>query len=117
MTAKLRFPEAVRAWGSPEFAGCLKQEIEALDASRLPLQQGLARSSHAVDDRLEAMILGVSESAGVLRVRAGLFYSGMIAGCSCADDPTPVGEQSEYCEIQLDINTMSAEATVRLLHD
>jgi hypothetical protein len=113
----LRFPGAIQAWGSPEFAECLKQEIETLDVERLPLQQGLSGSSHALGDRLEAMIIGVSENAGVLHVRAGLFYSGIIAGCSCADDPTPVDEQSEYCEVQFDINTMTAEATVRLLRD
>jgi hypothetical protein len=114
---KLRFPGAVQAWGSPEFAERLKQEIEELDATRLPLQQGLATGSHAVDDKLEAMIIGVSGGDGLIHVRAGLFYSGIIAGCSCADDPTPVDEQSEYCEVQFEINTMTAEATVQLLRD
>jgi hypothetical protein len=48
-------------------------------------------------------------------VKAGIFYTGVIAGCSCADDPTPVDELNEYCVVQFDIDRMTAETTVRLL--
>ena len=86
-----------------------------MDAAQLPLQQGLSTGSHAIDNQLEAMIIRVSGEAGVIRVKAGIFYSGIIAGCSCADDPTPVSEQSEYCVVQLDINTMTGAVAVVLL--
>ena len=43
------------------------------------------------------MLLSASEDAGLLRVKAGIFYTGIIAGCSCADDPTPIDELNEYC--------------------
>ena len=39
----------------------------------------------------------------------------MLAGCSCADDPTPVEEISQYCEVRLDIDKTTAETTVALL--
>ena len=111
----IRLTNALNAWGTPEFEGALKREIEQMDAQSLPLQQGLSAGSYAIDGKLDAMIIGVFEEAGFIRVKAGIFYSGIIAGCSCADDPMPVNEESEYCVVQLDINKQTAETTVVLL--
>ena len=82
---------------------------------QLPLQQGLATSSYVADGEFSAMVLDVSEDSGFIHAKAGIPYSGIIAGCSCADDPTPVSEQSEYCEVLLAINKLTAETTVTLL--
>ena len=111
----IRLTKALTAWGTPEFEGVLKKEIEQLDAMQLPLQQGLTTGSYALDGQLKAMIIGVSEEAGLIRAKAGIFYAGIIAGCSCADDPTPVNEESEYCVVQLDIDKQTGETTIALL--
>jgi hypothetical protein len=112
-----RLPESLNAWNTPVFRDVLKREIEQLDASALPLQQGLAGSSQVSDRPFQAMIIGVSEEAALIRVKAGIFYSGIIAGCSCADDPTPIDELNEYCVLQLDIDRTTADATVTLLDE
>lgn len=111
----VRLPNSLNAWGTPEFEEILKQEIEQIDAGHLPLQQGLSASSYVTDRPFQAMIIGVSEEAGLIRVKAGIFYTGVIAGCNCADDPSPVDEQNEYCVVQLIIDRMTAETTVTLL--
>jgi hypothetical protein len=113
----IRLPHSLNAWGTPGFNDVLKREIEQLDAAALPLQQGLARSSHVTDRPFQAMIIGVHEAAGLIRVKAGIFYTGIIAGCSCADDPTPIDELTEYCVVQLDIDRTTADATVTLLEE
>ena len=113
----IRLTKTLNAWGTPDFKDILKKEIEQMDAGQLPLQQGLSTGSYAIDSQLNAMIIGVSEAAGFIRVKAGIFYSGIIGGCSCADDPTPVNEENEYCVVQLDINKQTAETTVALLVD
>jgi hypothetical protein len=110
-------PGALQAYGTEAFNAVLKAEIEQLDRQLLPLQQGLTQSSHAVGDRLSALVLGAIEEPGWLHVRVGLFYHGIIAGCSCADDPTPLDEINEYCEVRFDIDTSSALARVSLLSD
>jgi len=111
-----RLTKALDAWGTPDFKDALKKEIiERMGAEQLPLQQGLSTSSYALDDKLEMMIISVVEEARFIRAKAGIFYSGIIAGCSCADDPTPVNEESEYCEVQFEINKFTAETTVVLL--
>ena len=96
------------------FRDVLKQEVERLDAALLPLQQGLSRSSYVTERPFQAMILGVDEAAGSIRVRAGIFYTGVIAGCSCADDPSPVDELNEYCEVLLVIDRHTSETAVSL---
>ncbi len=111
----IRLTKTLNAWGTPDLKDILKKEIEQLDAGQLPLQQGLSTGSYAIDGKLNAMIIGVFEEAGFIRVKAGIFYSGIIAGCSCADDPTPINEESEYCVVQLDINKQTAETTIALL--
>jgi hypothetical protein len=107
-------PKSLEAWGTPGFRDVLKQEIEQLDAGLLPLQQGLSQSSYVTERPFQAMLLGADETTGSIQVRAGIFYTGVIAGCSCADDPTPVDELNEYCEVLLVIDRQTAEATVSL---
>jgi hypothetical protein len=111
----IRFIDALNAWGTPDFNAILRQEIERLTADQLPLQQGLSTGSHALDNRLRAMIISAADKGNTIRARAGIFYTGIIAGCSCADDPTPVNEENEYCEVQLDIDKATAATTVILL--
>ncbi|HUW50661.1 MAG TPA: hypothetical protein VMV75_06565 [Sulfuricella sp.] len=111
----IRLSKALNAWGTPDFEDVLKNEIAQMDASQLPLQQGLTTSSYALDDKIRAMIISVSESDNFIHAKAGIFYSGIIAGCNCADDPTPVEEQSEYCEVRLDIDKTTAETTITLV--
>ncbi|HUX63400.1 hypothetical protein [Sulfuricella sp.] len=79
------------------------------------MQQGLSTSSYALDDKLDVRVIGVSDEASFIRAKVGIFYAGITPGCGCADDPTPVEEQVEYCVVQLDINKTTAETTVALL--
>lgn len=111
----LRLTKTLKAWDADNFHQTLKHEIEQLDAGVLPLQQGLSAGSYALDDRIEAMVIDAHEQDGFIRAVVGIFYSGIIAGCSCADDPTPVEPQPEYCEVQIDIDRKTAEATIVLL--
>ena len=111
----IRLDKTLLAWGSPDFKAVLKQEIEHINPEALPLQQGLSTSSYVIDTPFTAMINSVTESENLIRVTAGIFYQGVIAGCSCADDPTPINENNEYCEVQLDIDKATAVTTIALL--
>jgi len=111
----IRLPETLAAWGSPRFDQALKDELRDLDPGQLPLQAGLSQSSHVSDSDINVVILSVSESAGEIRVKTGIFYCGVIAGSCCADDPTPLDENTEYCEVQFTIDKHTAEVTITLL--
>lgn len=81
------------------------------------LQQGLRQGSHVGPSALQVRVLRSAVRGDVIEVKAGIFYTGIIAGCSCADDPTPVDELSEYCELLLRIDCQTALADVELLDD
>jgi len=111
----VKLEKSLSAWGTPDFTTILKQEILQLDTALLPLQQGLSGSSSVSDAPITVIVHSVTEVENVLRVRAGIFYQGIIGGCSCADDPTPDSDINEYCEVQLDIDRVSAITTIALL--
>ena len=107
--------KSLRAFGTPEFASVLKLELSQLAIHQLPLQEGLSVGSYVVDGPVTVVNISAVDMNGVIRVQAGIFYQGVIAGCSCADDPTPVDETNEYCEIRLDIDKLTALTRVVLL--
>jgi len=113
----IQFRNALAAWGTDRFDEALKAEIRSLDARQLPLQEALSFSSSVLDDRPEVMILRTEESGSIVRVRAGLFYAGVIAGCNCADDPTPMEELREFCRVLFEIDKHTAQVTISLLSD
>jgi len=113
----IQLTESLKAWQTPDFTRILKEELEGLAVTALPLQQGLAHSSYALEEKFQVMIIAVSEESDFILAKAGIFYSGLIPGCSCADDPTPITEYPEYCEVSFDIDKVSAVTTVNLLSE
>lgn len=113
----IRLTKTLNAWGTSGFGDTLKGEVEQLDVDRLPLLQALSTSSHVTDSQRTVTIIRVSDGENLIHIKAGIFYSGIIAGCSCADDPTPIDEQNEYCVVQIEINKQTAEATITLLDE
>lgn len=111
----IRLVRSLNAWATPDFDQTLKDEIQRLDPGLLPLQEALSQSSYVSDQTIKVVILKTSESEQFISVKTGIFYSGIIAGACCSDDPTPNCEQQEYCEIQFDIDKQSAEVALSLL--
>lgn len=113
----LTLPDALKAWKTPDFDRVLKGEIQKINIAYLPLQAGLSQTSYVCETEINVLILNISETADSVRVKTGVFYAGIIAGSCCADDPTPVCEQTEYCELLFDIAKSTAQTTVTLLKD
>ncbi len=109
----LRLPDSLTAWDSPAFQATLKRELET-QAALLPLQQELTSSSVVSGDRIEVMVISAEADARSIQARVGVFFSGIVAGCNCADDPTPVEPQNEYCELLVSIDRATAGAVVNV---
>ena len=103
------------AWGTDNVDATLKNTLENMSVKELPLQKGLSSSNIALDNNIKAVILHKDTHATVINIKVGLFYTGVIAGCSCADDPGPVDEQTEYCEVMLSINKQTGDTKINLL--
>ncbi|MCB1869662.1 MAG: hypothetical protein KDI43_14395 [Gammaproteobacteria bacterium] len=113
----IRLPETLCAWQTPAFKTVFEREVKTLELALLPLAHGMSQGSHIAAAEIGVMLIGATESQSSLEVRAGIFFSSVIAGCSCADDPTPVDENAEYCELLFDIDKSSAFAEVMLVED
>lgn len=111
----IKLSQSISAWNTPVFEETLKQEIVQLDVKQLPLQQALIHSNYTNGDNRKIIVMNVAEDADLIRVKTGIFYTGIVAGCNCADDPSPVDEINEYCEMEFTINRTTAETTVHLL--
>ncbi len=111
----INLTQTAQASGSVKLKEIAKTEIESIEPTLLPLQKGLTHSSYVGNAAFKAVILNVTDENNIITVKAGVFYSGIIAGCSCSDDPSPTDEQTEYCELQFDINKDNANTEVILL--
>jgi hypothetical protein len=107
---------AVRAaWDTPEREAALKRALEGLDAADLPLQQALMRGSQVTAAPVQVMVLTTTETAEGLEARVGVFFTSLLGGCQCADDPTPLESLPEYAQIKVTIQRETGMARLRLL--
>lgn len=107
--------KSLSALGTPSFNDVFKNEVGNLDGNLLPLQQAMTRGSVANVEDFDVVVLGLAEDKQCIYVKAGIFYTSTIAGCACADDPTPENELTEYCEAQFNINRETAETSISLM--
>ncbi len=112
----LQLQQSRQHWTSDQFAQVFKAELAAQDSTSLPLQQNLSYSSNVSDEPVSAVILKRSESDDCYIVDACIFFSGIIAGCSCADDPTPLDLHNESCELTFYIDRHNGQTRVEARH-
>ncbi|MCC6207534.1 MAG: hypothetical protein IT488_05235 [Gammaproteobacteria bacterium] len=113
----IRLTHALSAWGTPGFNDALKHEVERLEYGQLPLYQALSAGSHVLEGTLSAMVIHASDGSGIIHAKVGMFYRSILTGCACADDPTPVNENNEYCVVRFSIDAATGTALVELLDE
>jgi hypothetical protein len=109
-----KFHNALRDWPTDTFTHTRKLEIEQLESGLLPLQQGVAQGGYVDDSLLAATVLNVSDDARAIHARVGIFFSEIVAGCSCGDEPMAT---HAYCELRFSIDKATAEADVTLMRN
>ena len=110
----LIFPRTARA-APGEIEDAFKAELAALSPDALPLQQGMAHGNVADGDALSAMVIRTESDTDSLRIHAGLLFSSVVAGCACHNDPTPMSDQTEYCEALFEIERPDGRTRVSLI--
>lgn len=110
-----RLEASLRAWNTPGFKPTLKHEVEALGSRLLPLQQAVTLTSVALDEPVTVIVQESGEDEDCIRVMICVFFEGIVPGCSCADDPTPVEPQNEYGEFELRIDKATAETRAEVV--
>jgi len=93
------------------FEKALKQELENLPAGTLPLEKGTNRGGFVDDSDISVTVINVAQSENSIQAKVGVFFTEIIVGCGCGDDPMP---ENAYCEmlISIDRTTFTAKFEV-----
>jgi len=110
----MQLSRVLQAWGSEAFVVVLKDEIENLPAGELPLQLAANEGGYIDDSNLTVTIITVDDTDSVIQARLGIFFTEVVANCSCGDEPM---EKPAYCEILLRIDKSTATTDVTVLGD
>ena len=108
----VRLADSLQHWQSGLFNRVLKRELENLPAGTLPLARAANRGGYIDDDRLSVTVISTEELAHQIQARVGIFFTEIISGCSCGDDPVP---ENAYCEMRVSIAKTTAEAHFEVL--
>jgi hypothetical protein len=109
-----RLVRALSAFGSDRFRQTLKLEIEGLDPGELPLALGTNQGGQVDASQVTATVLAVTEGAGSIRAKVGVFFQEIVGGCSCGDEPV---SENAYCEFRVLIDKGSGAAEFVALPD
>ena len=95
-----------------EFSMQLKHAIEALDASLMPLHRCVSQGGQVDASNMAVTVLGVTTVEDEICARIGVFFTEVVGGCSCGDEPF---ESPVYCELGLTINRQSGDAVFNVI--
>jgi hypothetical protein len=107
----IKLPDSLRDWETPELSKSFKREIQCLPPGALPLQSRGMQNGLVDDTDLSPIILQAIDTEDMLTIKAGIFFSEIIGGCSCGDEPAV---ENAYCEIRVEICKATAEASILL---
>ena len=110
----LSLPESRDAWEGPDFEQVFVAEVQQLRREQLPLLAAMEHGNQVPEGEVKVMVLQRQRTGDRLSVTAGVFFSSVIGGCNCADDPSPIEENTEYCELVFRIDPASGATQVEL---
>jgi len=101
-------------WQQPQLKSVLTQELLQLDNDALPLQKATNFGGSIKPEQLDLVILSTTENNDDLLIKTGVFFTEIIGGCNCHDDPT---EENIYCEVLITINKKNASSRFMLIEE
>jgi len=97
---------------SSTFEKALKRELENLPAGTLPLENGTSRGGFVDDSDISVTVINVKQDENSFQAKVGIFFTEIIAGCGCGDDPMP---ENAYCEMLIIIDKTTSDAKFEVI--
>ena len=97
-----------------QFARALGPALDALPAGALPLGSGCTRGGMIDDSALTFSVLAVDEQAGRVAARVGVFFTEVVGGCNCSDDPVAF---DAYCVLEVAFDRATGLAEISAAAD
>ena len=86
-------------YDSEAFKLSLKSAIESLAADTLPLHTFTTQGGLVDDSNITASIMQIDEQENSIHARVGIFFTEIVGGCSCGDDPYSVNAYGELMAV------------------
>ena len=93
-----RLRECIKLEDARDFKHCLVSAIKALPPGSLPLQACCEQGGIADDRRISVSLLDMQRDHERISARVGVFFTEVIGGCNCHDDPL---EANRYCVLKV----------------
>ena len=97
----IRLKHCLEATDPDSFRSRLASALNALPRGSLPLHPGCGQGGLVDDSNISASVLGVEQAADRIVARVGVFFTEIIGGCNCNDDPIEV---NAYCVLEVAID-------------
>ena len=94
------------------FERALKRELENLPTGTLPLEQATSRGGRVDDHDISVTVISAKDTGEAIQARVGIFFTEIVGGCGCGDDPIP---ENTYCEMRVSIDKHSSAARFELI--
>jgi hypothetical protein len=104
--------DSLRQRQSTDFEHDLKHSLENLPSGTLPLEKGTSQGGYVDDSDISVTIINISEAEDHILAKVGIFFTEIVVGCGCGDDPLPV---NTYCEMLVNIETGTATANFEVI--
>lgn len=108
------FPRTLHDWPHNAGVAAIKADLEAMHPDRLPLHLATTQGGVVEPRGLTASVLRVSRDGDRLHARAGVFFTEVVGGCNCHDDPI---RANGYCVLGIDLDAVSGTVHFELLAD
>ena len=97
----IRLRDCIEAEDSERFKQRLASALNVLPSGSLPLQAGCEQGGLVDDRNISASVLSVEQDKDRFLARVGIFFTEVVGGCNCNDDPLEV---NAYCVLEVAIS-------------
>ena len=95
-------------------ADCLRSALASLPSGSLPLQAACEQGGLVDDSDISVSVLGITRTREATVARVGVFFTEVVGGCNCHDDPV---RATGHCMLEAVIRGPDGSTTIKPLAD
>jgi len=104
--------QSLSAWGEENFYTVLKNELQGLGATKLPLEKGTSQGGYIDESPISVSVNRFTDSDDTIKGSVGVFFTEIVINCGCGDDPMHI---NAYCDLTIAIDKQTAIATFSII--
>ncbi len=110
----ITLPASLKHWNSTSFKDTFKSEVLNLKPDSMPLHLATTQGGYVNYDNIGLSILSTNEDENYLNIKTGIFFTEVVGGCNCDDDPV---ETNNYCTLLINIDKSTSACSFTLIPD